>query len=73
MQKALIIKSSSQSNDCLGPLNAGELNEHLSDGWIFVSATPFGCSMAPGDGEQGSAIAAMLVIVGKNSHPRSSY
>jgi hypothetical protein len=64
MQKAIIIRVTTTSSS-IG-IEPKELNEHLKDGWHFVSATPFG--MAPaGGGDSGGhqCFLSMLVIIEK--------
>ena len=64
MQKAIIIKTEPTN---YGELDLTELNDHLSGGWRFVSATPFGVSSAEGgQSKMGALFAAILVVVEKS-------
>lgn len=66
MQKALVIQCRSKNDYGSSPISCEELNKHLSEGWNFVSASPFGVGVSEG-GETncGSAIAALLVVIEK--------
>jgi hypothetical protein len=65
MQKSIIIESYGFNDDLKSNFyNHAELNKHLADGWIFVSATPFGVSTSNGC-DRGSRWAVILVIIEK--------
>jgi hypothetical protein len=61
MQKAIIIQLSTAS--ATPWLADKELNEHLSQGWKFVSASPFGCTTSHIKENSTTILAAILVIV----------
>ena len=66
MQKAIIIRTSvGQYRSQIG-LDTTELNTHLSEGWRFVSAAPFGVSAAQtGTSSDWMVFGAILVIIEK--------
>ena len=61
MQKAIIIQDC--KFDDLLKLDATELNDHFSDGWRFVSATPFGCSVSDTGKDENSSLAAAIIVI----------
>ncbi len=61
MQKAIIIQDCRFDKTIY--LDAKELNQHLSDGWKFVSAAPFGCSVSDTGENQNSSLAAAILVI----------
>ena len=65
MQKAIIIQTRGH-DEYHSSLDATELNKHLSEGWRFLSASPFGVSVAEGgETTSGASFAAILIIIEK--------